>query len=121
MFNADAAARRWRQTLFALQACNGERGENYGDYGYDRRWYARITLYEDSDFRGSRRTFNRDVPDLRHTGMADEASSAYVQGGAWQLCTRPHYRGRCVTVDHNVYNFEYLGINDRTESVRRIR
>lgn len=95
-----------------------------GGGGYDehpRRGYGRITLYVDSNFRGGRRTFDRDIPDLHEYSFADRASSAYVQGGVWQVCTRPYYRGRCVTIDENVYNFQNIGINDRTESLRRVR
>jgi hypothetical protein len=95
----------------------------YGGYGDDRRrGYARITLYKDSNFRGRRQTFDSDVPDLRSYRFADVASSATVDGGGtWQLCTRPYYRGRCVTVDDTIYNFQSLGINDRAESLRRVR
>jgi hypothetical protein len=44
-----------------------------------------------------------------------------VQGGVWQLCDRPNYRGFCVVIDRSVGNLWTLGFNDRTESVRRIR
>jgi len=89
-------------------------GGGGGGYGY-----ARITLYKDSRFRGSSRAYDSDTPDLG--GFADTASSAYIQGGVWQLCTRRFYRGRCVTFDHNVSNFVSFGINDRVESLRRVR
>ncbi len=99
----------------------GGRGDEYrGRGGYEpRQAFARITLYENSRFRGRSRSFDSDTPDLG--GFADKASSANIQGGVWQLCTRRFYRGRCVTLDRNVNNFVSLGINDRTESLRRVR
>jgi hypothetical protein len=78
-----------------------------------------ITLYQDNRFGGQRRTYNDDQPSLR--GFANIASSANVQGGRWQLCTRTNYRGRCVTIDTTVRNFNALGINDRIQSLRRVR
>jgi hypothetical protein len=89
--------------------CSG--GGGYGN--------GRITLYVDSKYRGGRRSYDSDVPDLGD--FSDTASSAYVQGGVWQLCTRRNYRGRCVTLNHNVSNFAPWGINDRVESLRRVR
>ena len=91
------------------------------DRDWGRRGYGVITLYKHSNYRGASRSFNTDVPNLQSYGFADLASSANVQGGRWQLCTRPYYRGRCVTVDESVNNFEDLGINDHTESLRRVR
>lgn len=85
-----------------------------GGYGYGR-----ITLYVDSKYRGGRRSYDTDAPDLGD--FSDTASSAYIQGGVWQLCTRRYYRGRCVTLNHNVSNFLSYGINDRIESLRRVR
>ena len=99
---------------------DGDRSQDRG-YHDDDRAYSQITLYKDSRYRGSARTFNRDTPDLHSYSYADTASSAYVQGGAWELCTRPYYHGRCVTVDDNVENFDRLGVNDRVESLRRVR
>lgn len=81
----------------------------------------RISLYRDAGYAGSGRTFTFDVPDLARYGMANMASSAYLRSGAWQLCTRAYYRGRCVTLRASASNFRRLGLNDRARSLRRVR
>lgn len=81
----------------------------------------RISIYRDVGYTGTGRTFTFDVPDLARYGMANNASSAYLRSGAWQLCTRTYYRGQCVTLRASSSNFRRLGINDRTRSLRRVR
>lgn len=111
----------WRQTeLENVRECRGDIANDNGRLVCDRggRW-GRITLYKDARFGGRSRTYSDDQPWLGD--FADLASSAYVQGGRWQLCTRRNYGGRCVTIDSNVNNFVNLGINDRVESLRRVR
>ena len=81
----------------------------------------RITLYKNTGYAGTSRTFIGDVPDLARYGMANVASSAALRSGAWQLCTRTYYRGRCVTLRASAPNFRRLGINDRARSLRRVR
>ncbi len=123
---------RWRYSeLENFRSCDGDiyndsgilrcrhgDDDRSGDRGYGR---AQITLYKDSDYRGSSRTFDSDVPDLNSYGFGNAASSANVRGGAWQLCSRPYYRGRCVTIDRNVRNFDGTGLNDEIESLRPLR
>lgn len=81
----------------------------------------RISLYRDIGYRGTGRTFTGDVPNLANYGLANNVSSAYLRSGAWQVCTRPYYRGQCVTLRTSAPNFRRLGINDRARSVRRVR
>jgi len=102
----------------ALRCRHGRDDERWGGGGDGR---SEITLYKDSEFRGGSRTFDRDVPDLSTYGFADAASSAALRGGVWQVCTRPNYRGRCVTIDRNVSNFDGTGLNDQIESLRPLR
>jgi hypothetical protein len=103
-----------------FRECRGDIANDNGHLVCSRggRW-GRITLYQHERFGGRSRAFDDDQPWLGD--FADMASSAYVQGGRWQLCTRRYYRGRCVTIDVNIGNFNALGINDRVESLRRVR
>ncbi|MBI1213998.1 MAG: hypothetical protein GC190_21255 [Alphaproteobacteria bacterium] len=111
----------WRQTdLENVRDCRGDISNDNGRLARDRGGRrGRITLYRHARFGGRSRTYTDDQPWLGD--FADMASSADVQGGRWQLCTRRHYRGRCVTIDSDVRNFNSLGINDRVESLRRAR
>jgi hypothetical protein len=80
-----------------------------------------ITLFKHSNFDGKSRTITNDVPDLNVLGFGNIASSAVVQGGVWQVCDQPSYRGYCIVIDRSNSNFVALGFNDRAESVRRLR
>lgn len=81
----------------------------------------KITLYRNIGYGGTSRAFVGDTPDLGRFGFNDIASSAAIQGGRWQLCTRAYYRGRCVILDRNTANFLRIGMNDRVRSVRELR
>lgn len=83
--------------------------------------FGRITLYRHTNFGGKSRTFTSDVPDLNPYAFGNLASSVVVQGGVWQLCDRPNYRGYCIVIDRTNANLWTLGFNDRAESVRRVR
>jgi hypothetical protein len=58
---------------------------------------------------------------LNASAFGNQASSVVVQGGVWQVCDRPNYRGFCVVLDRSIANLWVLGFNDRAVSVRRIR
>ena len=120
---------RWRYSeLDNFRSCDGDIYNDSGNlrcrHGDDDRWgdrgygRAQITLYKDSEYRGRSRTFNTDVPDLSTYGFSNAASSANVRGGTWQVCSKPYYRGRCMTIDGNVDNFDRTGLNDDIESLR---
>ena len=83
--------------------------------------FGRITLYRHTNYAGSSRTFSNDIPDLRSHGFGNETSSVLIQGGTWQLCDRPNYRGYCVILDRSQANLWAFFFNDRAESIRRIR
>ncbi|MEQ1865290.1 MAG: CVNH domain-containing protein [Micropepsaceae bacterium] len=112
----------WRRTSIDLRQCDGDVSNRRGrlvcaqDAGYGR-----ITLYSRDSYGGKSRMYTTDVPDLNAFGFGNEASSVVVQGGVWQLCDRPNYRGFCIMLDRSVSNLYVYGFNDRTESVRRIR
>jgi hypothetical protein len=83
--------------------------------------YQRITLYKHSNYSGSSRTFSGDIPNLSAHGFSNVTSSVVIQGGTWQLCDRPNYRGYCVILDRSQSNLWAFAFNDRAESIRRIR
>ena len=115
---------RWRQTSLDVRNCrnvtnvNGQLACSSGGGGGG---YGRITLFRETSFSGRSRVLTTDVPDLNLMGFGNVTSSVVVQGGVWQLCDRPNYRGYCVIIDRSQPNLWAYGFNDRAESVRRIR
>ena len=79
-----------------------------------------ITLYQNRDFRGDTLTLHRAAPDLERTGFNDSASSVVVNGGVWEVCTDPFYRGHCARLEPGQYNRLEGRLNDRVASVREI-
>ena len=80
---------------------------------------AGITLFQDDGFQGRRFSFDGPVDNFANSGFNDEASSAEVRGGTWQVCTDAYFRGRCVTLRPGNYpSVGSLGLNDRISSVR---
>jgi hypothetical protein len=61
------------------------------------------------------------VQNLQYSGFNDQASSAIIRGGRWQICTDAYFRGRCVTLDPGNYgSLGAMGLNDRISSVREV-
>lgn len=90
----------------------------FGDRRRDRN--TEITLYEDVNFGGDDESFDEDVPNLRHYGFNDVASSLRVPSGRWELCEEFNYRGRCWEFSADENNLIPLGANDRISSLRRV-
>lgn len=111
----------WRDTSLDLRNCEGDVRNNNGRLSCGYGGFGRITLYKHANFGGKSRSYSSDVPDLNPFAFGNQASSVVVQGGVWQLCDRPNYRGYCVIIDRTQPNLWVFGFNDRTESVRRIR
>lgn len=83
--------------------------------------FGRIILYKHSNYGGKSRTYGTDASDLNSDAFGNQASSVVIQGGTWQLCDRPNFKGFCVIVDRTQRNLSSLGFNDKAESVRRIK
>ncbi len=102
----------------------GERGPG-GGYGGPGGGYGggrgRIVLFEHSDYRGRSIEIDRDTPDLSPMGFSDIASSARVQGGAWEVCENINYQGRCARVNGDLSDFTAIALSDRVSSVRKVR
>ncbi|MFM9864741.1 MAG: beta/gamma crystallin-related protein [Micropepsaceae bacterium] len=116
----------WRASTVDLRNCRtnvvNENGRLVcGGSGGGGGGYSRITIYRHTNYAGRSRTFSNDVPDLSGYAFNNLTSSVVVQGGVWQLCDKPNYRGYCVIVDRSQSNLWAFGFNDRTESLRRIR
>lgn len=111
----------WRQTSLDIRNCDDEVVNRGGRLQCAYGGFAQITLYKHTYYGGKSRSYNTDVPDLNPYAFGNQASSVVVQGGVWQLCDRPNYRGYCVVIDRTQPNLYALGFNDRAESVRRIR
>ena len=80
-----------------------------------------IILYQEDNFGGDSRALADDQPDLGWIHFDDRVSSIAVRRGVWELCTNDHYRGRCITIDHDISRLSRLGMDDQISSVRRLR
>lgn len=112
----------WRETSIDLNRCRGDVSNVNGRLVCGaQETFGRITLYVRRNFLGGARTFTGDVPDLNAYGFGNLVSSLIVQGGFWELCDRPNYRGHCIVVSRSQATLYAHGFNDRAESLRRIR
>lgn len=88
--------------------------------GGDWERHAAIDLYGRPDFRGRAVRIENNVRDLSERNFEGRASSAVVHEGAWQVCTRPYFEGRCEVLREGQY--PHLAVlDDRIASVRPIR
>jgi len=54
-----------------------------------------VTLFSEADFTGSSLQISSNIVDLRPTGFNDLTESMVIQGGTWEVCADPYFRGRC--------------------------
>src|SRR5688500_7643650 len=55
-----------------------------------------VTVFSDSNFRGSNATFRTAIPNLQSAGLNDRISSLEVAAGEmWEGCEHADFRGRC--------------------------
>jgi hypothetical protein len=93
---------------------HGQRDREMGGIG--------LTVWTDSNYRGSNHTFRDDNPDLRSIGMANRISSLRAaRGEVWEVCSEPRYAGRCQVFSGDESNLQRRGWNDTIASVRRVR
>lgn len=78
-----------------------------------------LVLYENMRFGG--RPFPVTGAMSTLPGFNNRAESLRVNGGLWELCERPGFRGRCVTVSGNVGDLGALGLRNKVASVRPLR
>jgi hypothetical protein len=82
---------------------------------------AQLTLYRQPGFSGGDYTLNDSMRDLKGTGMYDQASSAVVRSGRWEVCTQPDFKGECVVLGPGRYARLDDKVFHRAESVRELR
>lgn len=75
-----------------------------------------LVIYKEANFRGHAETIKGEVANLEN-GLGREVSSLEAKGGAWEVCTGDHFKGRCRVLDEGRYA-HLGGLNDRIVSVR---
>ena len=81
---------------------------------------AGLTMYTQPDFTGQQHTFRGDATSLVHSGVEDQASSARIDSGQWQLCTQPDFKGDCMTLGPGDYSRLDERVFHKVESVRQV-
>jgi beta/gamma crystallin len=80
---------------------------------------AQVTLYGRENFQGRSITADRPIGDLERVDFNDRASSAIVQGGAWEVCDDARFGGRCVILRPGRYpSLAAMGLDNRVSSLR---
>lgn len=94
--------------------------EERRDWGYGARpGNAEVELFAGVDFKGRVLRLDRDARDLDRRNFDGRASSMVIHEGRWEVCTQPHFEGRCRVLDPGAY--PHLGrLDDRIGSMRRI-
>ena len=77
-----------------------------------------ITLYSQPDFRGKSLTLAGPVHDLQDRLFDNEARSALIHSGEWELCTGNDYDGRCERTYDSVPDLRLMNLGERVSSVR---
>lgn len=81
---------------------------------------AEITIYKQPNFSGGEMTLRDTRTDLAGSGFTDQASSAVVRSGRWQVCTQPNFQGECTTLAPGQYASLDPKVFHRIESMRPI-
>jgi hypothetical protein len=74
-----------------------------------------VLLHNDLNFRGAAVVVATSRPDLL-AGLS--ARSVTVQGGSWELCAQPNYKGRCVTTASSLPSLAKAGLDKGVRSIR---
>jgi hypothetical protein len=82
---------------------------------------AQVTFYEREGFQGRSLSTDRPLRNLERQDFNEQASSAVVEAGRWQVCEDPRFEGRCVVLRPGSYeSLRAMGMNNRISSVRPI-
>ncbi len=81
---------------------------------------AGMTIYKQPDFSGRSLDVRGVTRDLTGSGFIDQASSAVVHSGHWQLCSQPDFQGDCTVLGPGRYDSLDPSIYHRVESVRPV-
>ena len=78
---------------------------------------AEITIYKQPNFGGDQLTL-RDTTGSLAGNFTDQASSAVVRSGRWQVCTQPNFQGDCMELGPGQYTELDSRVLHRIESMR---
>ena len=82
---------------------------------------AGITVFEHDGFDGRALRALGPAPNLDHQGFNDQASSAIVDSGVYEVCEHAHFGGHCVLLGPGHYrSFNRMGFNDQVSSIRPV-
>lgn len=79
-----------------------------------------ITLFDDIEYRGRSIVIDGDAPDLRWVNFNDLATSMRIEGGQWEVCLEPDFRGACQVIDDSLPNMTQWAFNNRITSIRAV-
>ena len=79
---------------------------------------AEITIYKQPNFSGAGITLRDTRNNLSGSGFQDQASSAVISSGRWQLCSQPDFKGDCMTLTPGEYASLDPSLFHRVESMR---
>ena len=111
----------WNEMISSLRPVRVRRdGRGRGDReGRGERFpRSTLTLYDGRDFRGEPRELDRPESRLE---LRDRTGSLQTRGGAWEICDRPDFSGRCVIVSGDVPDLSVHGMRNRVLSARPAR
>jgi len=83
--------------------------------------FGSVILYSEPGWRGSTRTIQFALPDLRNIGFSNQTQSIAIAQGNWELCTAPYFSGRCVRLSRSSPNLAQIGMNRQVSSIRPVR
>ena len=84
--------------------------------GFAQAGDTELVIYKQANFQGQADTIKGEVANLEN-GFGREVSSLEAKGGAWEVCTKDHFKGRCRVLDEGRYP-SLRGLDDRIVSVR---
>lgn len=79
-----------------------------------------LTLYDTVEYSGRSIVIDGDAPDLRWVNFNDLTTSMRVNGGQWEVCLEPNYRGTCQVIDSSLPNMTQWAFNNRITSIRAV-
>jgi hypothetical protein len=118
----DLRAEGWNDRISSLRPAGFRgRGNVWGDNRSrrSRENESRLVLYDRTNYRGQSRDIASTVSNIGAIG--DNARSARVYGGTWELCEGVFRNPRCVTVSEDVPDLHRLGLRNGVASVREVR
>jgi len=82
---------------------------------------AQVTFYEHERFEGQSYTAQKQTRNFERAGFNDNASSAIVRSGRWEVCEHQNFEGRCVVLRPGRYtSLAAMGMDDAVSSVRMV-